>query len=364
MPARLNDKIIINDIKRVYRENGPVSSKRYYKIGNHSEATIINHFGSWKNIINQLNLEYVSKTEVISKEDLINDVMNVFNQYGNTTREFYLKHGKYSRAAINRIYGTWNAMLKDLNQPLNMRKQYDINKDEILQEMNSLYNQYGYLTAELQREKSTYSQRIIENVFGSFNNMLKELNIEPNCSGARFNDEELLQSIQSIYKEYGFISCELIERYCKTSLQTIYRRFESIKNVCSILNIPYENDYHTSKLAMRLLHTVNNYLNEKPICEYQFNWLINPRTKRKLRIDAFYPEHNLAIEIDGEQHYSDCDMFYKNSGFPLSHSLEVRQYLDSLKENLIKEHNIRFLRLTHEDGKKSTIQKLNQVLKG
>ena len=55
-------------------------------------------------------------------------------------------------------------------------------------------------------------------------------------------------------------------------------------------------------------------------------------------------------------------MFYKNSQFPLSHNLEERQRLDKLKEQLIKEHNIKFLRLTYQDGKKSTIKKLNQII--
>lgn len=40
----------------------------------------------------------------ISKQDLINDVQKVFKD-GNTTREYYLAHGKYSRAPINRIFG-------------------------------------------------------------------------------------------------------------------------------------------------------------------------------------------------------------------------------------------------------------------
>ena len=35
---------------------------------------------------------------------------------------------------------------------------------------------------------------------------------------------------------------------------------------------------------------------------------------------------------------------------------------DEKKEQLIKEHNIKFLRLTYQDGKKSTIKKLNQII--
>lgn len=300
--------------------------------------------------------------KAITKQDLLDDVTYVFNTYHNTTREFYLSHGKYSRAPIQRLFGTWNNMLKELNYSLNMKKPADIDENEILQEMQNIYNQYGYLTAELQRKVSSYSQPVIERVFGSFNDMLKKLNLPPNGSGVRYSKKEIIDSLISVYNQYGYISCDLVEQECKFSLQTLYYKFDSLYEACKEANIPYEYEESISKLAKRFEIIINNELNSKPIYESTFNWLRNDRTNRLLRIDLFYPDYNLAIEIDGKQHYEDVDMFYKNSQFPLSHNLEERQRLDKLKEQLIKEHGIKFLRLTYQDGKKSTIKKLNQII--
>ena len=300
--------------------------------------------------------------KAITKQDLLDDVTYIFNTYHNTTREFYLAHGKYSRAPIKRLFGGWNQMLRELDYSLNMRKSNDIKEDEILNEMKSIYKEYGYLTAELQRKVSTYSQSTIEKVFGSFNNMLKKLNLPPNGSGVRYSKKEIIDSLINIYNQYGYISCDLIEQECKFSLQTLYYKFDSLYEACKEANIPYEYEESISKLARRFEIIINNELNSKPVYENTFSWLRNDRTNRPLRIDLFYPDYNLAIEIDGQQHYEDVDMFYKNSQFPLSHNLKERQRLDKLKEQLIKEHNIKFLRLTYQDGKKSTIKKLNQII--
>ena len=137
-----------------------------------------------------------------------------------------------------------------------------------------------------------------------------------------------------------------------------------MEKACELASVPYQAVHNSSKLAKHLISVLENILNEPAILEKKFEWLVNSRTNRQLRIDAFFPSYNLAVEVDGEQHYKDCDMFYKNNKFPLSHSLTIRQSLDKTKERLIREHNINFLRLTFEDGKKTTTQKLHNLLKG
>ena len=79
--------------------------------------------------------------KAITKQDLLDDVTYIFNTYHNTTREFYLANGKYSRAPIERLFGGWNQMLRELDYSLNMRKSNDIKEDEILNEMKSIYEE-------------------------------------------------------------------------------------------------------------------------------------------------------------------------------------------------------------------------------
>lgn len=40
--------------------------------------------------------------------------------------------------------------------------------------------------------------------------------------------------------------------------------------------------------------------------EKEFDWLVN---KRKLKLDFFLPKYNIAIEVQGEQHFKPFDRF-------------------------------------------------------
>ena len=352
MPAKLKDEVILNDIKEVFKKHGPCSSKEYYQYGKYAEATIISHFKSYKNAIKILNLPYIDKTATISEQDLINDVLHVFKTTNNTTRENYLKYGKYSRAPIKRLFGTWNNLLKSLNQQLNMRKQYDIDKDEILKEMWDLYNQYGYLTAELQRSQSTYSQSTIEKIFGSFNNLLKEMKLTSNSSGARYSDSFIINKIQEIYKINGYISHQLILKENLFTKQALSNRFDNMQNLCEFCNIPntsYRPDdtSHTDKVT----GIVNTLLNEEPIYEKQFSWLINPVTNKNFRIDLYYPNHNIAIEVDGKEHYKT----YKGNFY-------LSDPKDLIKQDLIVSHGIKLIRILWYENENEIKNKIAQVI--
>lgn len=288
--------------------------------------------------------------KMVSKQELIDDIKNVFYTYNNTTREFYLDHGKYSRTPIKRYFGSWNNMLKSLNIPLNMRKENDIKKEEILQEMFSIYNSYGYLTAELQRKISTYSQSTIERVFGSFNNMLREMKLPPNSSGNRYNYDAIKETIHNIYEQNNYISFKLIEQATGLTYQGLSKKYNihSLKDLCVKFNLN-EQDARPDSLAQYepFNNIIADILQEQPIYEKTFDWLINPRTNKHFRVDMFFQKHNLAVEIDGLDHYKikkgQYTLYRKN---------------DFLKQDLLLQHNIKTIRIKNFLDNKETIIKL------
>lgn len=289
----------------------------------------------------------------VSKDDLINDVKRVFKETQNTTRENYLKYGKYSRAPIKRLFGGWNDLLKELDVPINMHKKLD--KEEILKEMRDLLKKHGKLTAEIQRKESTYSQIAIDHVFGSFTNLCKELDIS--IDGRFVPDEQIKEELTSINEEFGFISFELLNNFCSVSRQTITNRFGSLKNLCEELGISTVNENSLSKLSIFVLGITTSLLGESPIFEKTFSWLKNDKTGHNLFIDAYYPSYNLAIEVDGKQHYVMDDFFY-NSIEDFDESI----YRDNLKEKLLKEHNIHLIRISYKDKVNDITSKINSFL--
>ena len=105
-----------------------------------------------------------------------------------------------------------------------------------------------------------------------------------------------------------------------------------------------------------LEETIFNYLKEAYpnltiTREKTFEWLKN---KNNLLIDFFIEEHNIAIEVQGEQHYKPIQRFGGIEGF------ERRKFLDHLKKELCDGHGIRII---YVSSKRSDIIKFKNNLK-
>lgn len=72
----------------------------------------------------------------------------------------------------------------------------------------------------------------------------------------------------------------------------------------------------------------------------KFEWCKNPETRRLLPFDFYLPDHNIIIEIDGEQHYKQV----ANWTPP-----EQTQKRDRYKEQCAKDNGVQVLRLKQED---------------
>lgn len=145
----------------------------------------------------------------------------------------------------------------------------NVTKEEVLLEMNLLYNKFGKLTSNIQRKHSKYSQIVIDNLFGSFTNLLKEMNLPINSKF--ISDKEVKDNIVSIYNEHGFMSRALIDNYCVVSYPTILHRFGSFQSLCDELKISLYTNAQCSKLSAFVLGVISNIIKEKPKLEYTFD---------------------------------------------------------------------------------------------
>ena len=286
------------------------------------------YFGGIKKFYQSIGVNYNKETvryNEISKNELIKDVLDVYNIFGHIDQNFYLSNGKYSRASIKRIFGSWNNMMSELNLDINMYKHIEqIPKKLILDDMKKLYNKYGKLTTRIQREESKYSQSVIDYHFGSFNNMLKELNLPINKM--EYDDDVLIDDLERLYSTYGFLSKELINKYGIASDITYYNRLGTLSEISKFTGI----EYNTLRDSFGSIE-IENYLKFNKIKytkEKTFDWLINPKTSHHLYLDFYLEDYNIGIEYDGRQHFEAIDYFGGEDGFK-----EI-QYRDELKNNL------------------------------
>ena len=177
-------------------------------------------------------------------------------------------------------------------------------------------------------------------------------------SDKRFlSDEEIKQSIMSIYDKFGFISYDLIKEYCVTTPNTVINRFGSISEVAGILNIPVDREKMISLYAKKCLVITGKIIKERPHLEKTFSWLINPKTGKYLRIDAYYPSLKLALEFDHKQHNSYISYFHKSE-----QEFEYCKERDEIKNSLLRENGISLIRIYSSDNEESVVGKINSFL--
>lgn len=235
----------------------------------------------------------------INKDFVLQDMQEVFNCYGKCTQALYKQHGKYN---VQTVAKKLNLKFSDLQRELNIpTRSYNVNREDLIQDVFRIYNDNGYITRDLYIELGKYSRKPINRLFGSWNNMLQELGLPINCL-INIPEEDLLNELRRIYQEYGVISATIIRWESKYSLEVYVRRFRGLNNAYKKIGIPTHNfdTIQQSQIETYLIQKIEKILGEKAEREKQFDWLIY---KYSLRLDAYFPKHNLAVEINGPLHY-------------------------------------------------------------
>lgn len=340
MPARIDDKDILDDIMSVIKQTSDTTYKNYKLLGKYPESTVNAHFGNWGNALKLLDMAPKHKRS-IDKQDIINDVLRVFDETGSTGRENYLNYGQFSRAPIKRMFGSWNNLLKELNVKVNMHKPGQYSKEDILIDYGELCIAHNkILTAIEYRKLGKYSQPIVDNMFGNFSFMKKEMGLKYDASV--ITNEELIEDLKTLYDDFGFLTTELIDEFALCSFPTVLLRLGNMRDIHSMLGVPYRTEEDMSKFSKLVLKQSSKVLGNNYIIEHTFDWLVNPKTGKNLFLDIYYPDLNLAIEADGIQHYK-YNTWFHSSFKEFKHS----QYRDRIKDQLLKEHGIDVLRIPY-----------------
>jgi len=88
-----------------------------------------------------------------------------------------------------------------------------------------------------------------------------------------------------------------------------------------------------------------------------FDWLKNKKTNRKLELDFYLPDYNIAIECQGGQHFRAIKQFGGIKGY------EKIKYRDQIKRELCENHNLALYYIKYNDNIKSEMNKILNLIK-
>ena len=338
---KISKEELTNDIIKTCKKYNDYSLQNYKEHGSFCPDLLYKNFGfGWKQVMKELNLPCNGKARMISKEELTNDVLNVFRKTNNTKQKNYIKNGNYSRSTIKRIYGSWNKMLISLGYEVNMTKPGQYTKEDLMNAYYNLKEKLGHCpTAYEYRLQSGFSEIVLHNLFDSYSDFLYYVNDKEAKHDYRslYSKDDIILKCKELYNENGFLSKDILNENFYITPQAITYHFGNMENLYKVCGLEYNMKHSKSMLFIACFNIIKKLIGDDCIFEKSFNWLINPMTNRKLFVDIYYPKLKLAIEIDGAQHYKETPFFKE--------TLEYRQYKDNKKDELLKENNINIIRI-------------------
>jgi hypothetical protein len=187
------------DMSRVYEEYGKCTYNTYIKYGKFDPQYFPDKLHRQFSEL-QAMLGIPTRKYNYSKEEVVEDVLRVYNECdGYLTKDMYIERGKYSRKPINRYFGSWNKMLQELDLPVNCL--INIPEDDLLKDLVQIYEEYDCLSAELVKEYGQYSLEVYQRRFGCFNNAVIKAGLEPNEVGKSSIADYLIHTLEYILEE-------------------------------------------------------------------------------------------------------------------------------------------------------------------
>ena len=130
---KISNEDILNDVKRVliYLNKETLFEREYHLYGKYGRKAIRNHFKSWTNVLNELNLPVKRNNSKLSKEEIFEIIEDLWTKKGSqpTIREFETTH--HTKKIIISNFGTWMQCLKEFIEYKN-RTQNTVNSIKVI----------------------------------------------------------------------------------------------------------------------------------------------------------------------------------------------------------------------------------------
>ena len=229
---------------------------------------------------------------------------------------------------------------------------YRSNKNEFIEKAQKIYgNKYDYSKVEYINNKTKvciicHEKDKYGNEHGEFwqrpNDHLSGYEC-PKCGGNHMpTTEEWIKKAQIIHEnKYDYSKVHYIDAHTKVCIicPTHGEFWQTPNNHLNGCGCPNCNSDNKSKMEENI-HKLLKKHHIKHERQKTFIWLKN---KRNMFLDFYLPNYNVAIEVQGEQHFRAIEKFGGSDFYLLQHER------DEVKKKLCLEHNIKLFYITKKN---------------
>lgn len=298
-----------------------------------------------------------------SKQQVISELMSVFNIYKKITEPLIDQICSFSRRAVRTHFGSITNFLKEMNIENEVTKMCSATKgkkanrwtkEQVIKIILKLQDDNGFFSKTILEKSKLVNHKVINRIWGNFSNMSNELNLKLFESQQLYLTDMIDDELLELYNKYQGISVERIGIDTTFSIPTFYKHYRSIDDFYKKYKLKHDIRY---KSEHRTIQFVSSLLNEEPILQFTDTNIRNPATKRKFRMDAYFKNHNLVLEYNGRQHYMLQPLIHKNYSNFL-YQLEK----DKNKYELLNKYNYKLLIVKYNDTEKTIKENLYLLL--
>lgn len=186
----------------------------------------------------------------ISDEELVEDLVRVKELVNKIpTQQDYYDYGKFSTTTYTnrKPWSKWTYQIFGIKTKAQESKR-KTRREDLIENLLNLYNKLNRAPKKEDLKLGKYGVSGYNREFGNFSNALIEVGLKPNQRRG-LSDEEIIEDVRRIYKELGRTpTTEEFDSNSKTILSaSVHNRFESWTKFLIIADIPVEKANKVSK---------------------------------------------------------------------------------------------------------------------
>ena len=237
----------------------------------------------------------------ISNEHILAEIRRIYNEYGKVTKTT-LQHASVSYDTIKRRFGSITNALAHVGIAPTVGQRKMVSKEEVIEDILRVHKEFGYISKPLYEKHGNFNVKVVRRIFGSWVSMYEELQLQRHPSGYIPSDNELIEDLLRLQNEHGLVTENILRHFGKFSVTTYRERFGSLNKAYTAAGLEVREPGHSSH-AKWVIERFAKTLGEEPIYEHRFDWLRNPKTNRHLPVDGYFPKSGIIVEYNGPQHY-------------------------------------------------------------
>ena len=370
------------ELKILIKELYPIGFAQFISYCRTSKSYFYKISGNkrWNAVLKDCNLKLLmNKPNSYTREDIMNDVIQFRDICKEKCLKFsstlYRKFGSYSQIVIDKNFGGWNNLLKEIgidnngNKIISDKSDIELEKIRIKNivlkfEKYCIDNSIKFNSVNFKKSKPGISYDNAKLLFGNWKNILEYCGLYK-----KYNPEKKLYLKTKIGEEVIFHNRNkihmsdfklLIDRSIKSnfidnifdlyelgfSKHNIIRAYRSIDNFSKLYP---EIKIHIKSKAEEFL---SKFLIDKNI-DFIKEFSGPVINRKESRYDFYIPSLNLIIEIHGTQHCEFIKMFH--SSFD---NFEDRIIIDNIKMNWAKNNGYNYIILPYDSVNENMLNKI------